>query len=591
MKKTTAILLLFSTAAFLSIYVGCNSKKSGGEVLAIRSSRLPTNVFQSCTLPQDSFNTWFAGGKAVENGLVMPANSVTFGHNNNCDFYKWSWQMFAWITSPLTNNKYGSGNTVLESQVFYTVSPANAAGNRVLIPHTPGSPLRVTSSIPQLGPHKLPTIMDKQGHLFEVEKPATTIKPMLLSGTQRTTISQVEVDAAGKAVFKDQAGKVIVNPKAMILTKGNTANIVQEFKATNGRSVFVGANGPIETEEGQAGGGHGLMAQNGSLVYYITMVNDVFAYYLSGAKNGLLSDSLQFPITAAARDSICAVAKANGNKTLPDSNALAMEFKTSWIEASKVPDPQNYITIDAVIPTYSKTDTLWTPTDSATVKLVLVGVHVVGSTAGHPEMVWATFEHNQNAPNATYQYLNGDSVLVNQPADSSGKFTFSSNPLDPSPNQSHFIANDNTLIAESPFTISPSNSQMSFPWGSEPNVSPNKEDGSSAASNSEVLSINNSILGMLVGNDIRKNYVMIGATWTSGGNPPTGTSYSTNPGDPGAAIGTSLLANITMETYKQSNQNSCFTCHRSFTTPDLYPANLSHVYGGIIPLFSVSANK
>lgn len=588
MKKTTAIVLLLSTAALLSLYVGCGTKKSNGEVLSTRSPRLPSDVLPSCTISHADFNSWFASGTASENGLVMPANSVTFVHNNNCDFYKWSWQMFSWITSPVSGNKYSPGNTVMESPVFYTVSPANADGDRTLIPHTPGTALRVTSSIPQLGPHRLPTIMDKKGHLFEVEKPAANIKPMLLMGNQKTTIGQVEMDASGKPVFKDQAGKVIANPKALLANKGD---FVQEFKATNGKSVFVGANGPIESEEGQAGGGHGLMAQNGSLVYYITMVNDVFAYYRSGVVNDLLSDSLQFPITAAARDSICAVARANGNKTLPDSNALAMEFKTSWVEASKLPDPQNYITIDAVIPVYNKTDTLWTPTDSATVKLALIGVHVVGSMNEHAEMVWATFEHNQNGPNAAYQYLNADSVLVNQPADSGGKWTLSSNALDTAPNQAHFVATGNTLEAEPPFTINPSNSQMSFPFGSAPNVSPNKEDGSSAASNSEVISINNTVLGLLVGNDIRKNYMLIGATWTSGGVAPTGNSYSTNPTDPGAAIGTSLLANLTMETYKQSNQNSCFSCHRSFTTPDLYPANLSHVYGNIIPLFGPAAVK
>lgn len=586
MKKATTIVFLLAAASLLSIYFGCQTqpKKTDGTVLSVAnsSSRLAQDAFKSCTISQGDFNSWFAGGKATENGIVVPANSVTFGHNNNCDFYKWSWQMFAWMTSPLPDKK-----TVMESQVFYTVSPADTLGVRTLIPHTPGKPLQVTSSITQFGPHNLPTVMDKQGHIFEVEKPVPNVKPMLLRGTQKIMISRVETDASGKHIFKDLAGQIIENPKAVLVNKGN---FVQEFKDTKGKSVFVGANGPIESEEGQAGGSHGLMAQNGSLVYYITMVNDVFAFYLSGAKNGNISGA-QFPTTAAQRDSICAIARANGNVSLPDSNALAMEIKTSWVEASSLPDPQNYITIEAVIPSYTKTDSLWTPTNnSQTVKLAMLGMHVVGSVAGHPEMVWATFEEKNNAPNAAYQYLNSDSVVVTVPQDSTGKWTLSSNALDPNPNQAHFKAAVNTLIAENGFTISASNSQMSFPWGSAPNVSPNREDGSSAASNSEVISINNSVLGWLVGNDIRKNYLLIGATWTSGGAPPSGTSYSTNPTDPGAAIGTSLLANITMETYKQSNQNSCFTCHsNSPGVPTLSPGIISHVYTGITPLFPASA--
>src|SRR4026207_2120286 len=102
MKKLTAILLLLSTTALLSIYVGCGTNKSEkpqGEVSAILA-RLPNNVLQSCTVSPADFNSWFSSGKATENGLVVPANSVTFGHNNNCDFYRWSWQMFSWITSP-----------------------------------------------------------------------------------------------------------------------------------------------------------------------------------------------------------------------------------------------------------------------------------------------------------------------------------------------------------------------------------------------------------------------------------------------------------------------------------------------------------
>jgi len=579
MKKATSIVFLIAVSGFLFIYFGCQTqpKKTDGTVLSVAnpSSRLPQDVFKSCTISQGDFNSWFASGKASENGNVLPANSVTFGHNNNCDFYKWSWQMFAWMTSPQADKK-----TVMESQVFYTVTP-DSAGIRTLLPHTPGKSLQVTSSITQFGPHNLPTVMDKQGHIFEIEKPTPNIKPMLLKGNQRTMISQVEISPAGKPVFKDPAGQIIENPKAVLVNKGN---FVQEFKATNGKAVFVGANGPIESEEGQASGNSGLMAQNGSLVYYITMVNDVFAFYLSGAKNGKISGA-QFPTTAAQRDSICAIARANGNTVLPDSNALAIEIKTSWVEASSLPDPQNYITINAVIPSYNKTDSLWTPTTNPrTVKLAMLGMHVVGSVAGHPEMVWATFEEKNNAPNAAYQYLNSDSMVVNVPRDSTGKWTLSSNALDPKPNQAHFTASGNTLIAVKGSTISASNSQMSFPWGSAPNVSPNKQDGSSAASNSEVISINNTVLGMLVGNDIRKKYLLVGATWTSGGAPPTGNSYSTNPTDPGAAIGTSLLANVTMETYKQSNKNSCFTCHRSFTTPNLLPGNLSHVYTDLQPL-------
>src|SRR5262249_55538139 len=65
----------------------------------------------------------------------------------------------------------------------------------------------------------------------------------------------------------------------------NPKLIAQRF-TINGRSIFLNVNGGvIDTEEGQAD--HGvLLAQNGSLIYYVTMVNDVMAYFLTGTKNG-----------------------------------------------------------------------------------------------------------------------------------------------------------------------------------------------------------------------------------------------------------------------------------------------------------------
>jgi len=596
MKKTTVILLLLSSTVLVSIYVGCgtNNDTPQGNVSAVLTSRLPNNVLKSCTLSQSQFNSWFASGTPSENGLVVPANSVLFPHNNNCDFYQWSWQMFSWMTSPVSGNTYTGGNTVMESKVFYTVSPPlDKAGHRTLIPHQPGTPLRVSSSIPQLGPNRLPLIRDKEGNLIEVEQNATGVKPVLLKGNQKVTVNSVDIDAAGKPVFKDATGKIIENPKAEITHKADPDDIVEEFKTSSGQSVFINSEGKIvETEVGQAGGGNALMAQNGSLVYYITMVNDVFAWYLTGAKNGLLADSLQFPITAQARDSVCAVARANG-ATLPDSNALAMEIKTSWIEASKLPDPQNYITINAIVPAYKNSgDTLWIPSGEKTEKLALLGVHVVGSVAGHPEMIWATFEHNRNTPNDAYQYLNSDSTLVTQPADTGGNWTLSAKAPVSNPNVKYFKASStgDTLKAYPGQTISPSSSSLVFTWGTQENVSPNAQDGSSAASNSEILSINNALLGLLVGNDVRKHYMLIGATWTFGGAAPNGKSYSYDPTHAsGDAIGTSLLANSTMETYFQRDSTSCFYCHSNNNS--LTPPNLSHVYSGIKPLTTSVANK
>jgi hypothetical protein len=143
-----------------------------------------------------------------------------------------------------------------------------------------------------------------------------------------------------------------------------------------------------------------------------------------------------------------------------------------------------------------------------------------------------------------------------------------------------------TIRAKPNETISPSNTLQTLPWGSAMGSVTNPEDKSSAASNSEIISINNTIHQLLVGNDIRKNYILIGATWTDGGAAPTGISYGSDT-TAGVSIGTNVLANSTMETYFQSPKNSCFTCHSSSpTNPLLFPDTLSHIYSRLQPLIA-----
>lgn len=584
MKNSFKIIL--GVSLFLAAVWACNTHHAS---VITGQNTLPQNVLVSCTVPADTFNHWFVKGTASENGAVNPANSVTFPHQNNCDFYQWSENMFLWATSP-DSGQYGGGKSVLESPVFYNVSPEDANGQRTLTPHGPG-PLRLFSHITQNGSGRLPVIISKTGKLFEVEmaKPKANALAQVRNAAGNTVeVANVKIGAGGTATFFDKTGKPIPGPKALLRLKGRPKNTVEEFMADK-KPVFLDAEGrQVQTEAGQATGDV-LMAQNGSLVYYLTLVNDVYAYFLTAVHAHYMSGN-EFPTTAADRDSICTFARKYYHKALPDSNALAMELKTSWVEASKLADPQDYFTINAIIPTYDTTNNLkWVPKGEKTVKMALVGMHVVGSAAGHPEMIWATFEHQGITPNAAYTYVDVNNKVDTVKQDSGSGFMFSSNAGDPSPNVSHMTNEDSvtqvisdTIFAKPGHTISPSNTLMANPWGSAMDSTTNAEDKSSAASNSEVIAINNTIIGDLKGNDVRKQYLLIGATWTSGGAPPTGISYGSDT-TAGVSIGTSVLANSTMETYIQLTSTSCFTCH-SGSTPSLAPGDLSHIFGGLQPL-------
>ena len=238
--------------------------------------KLPQDVLASCTITPDTFKTWFANGNITENGAVTPANSVTFPHSNNCDFYQWSERMFLWITSPI------NGKPVLNSPLFYTVSP-DSAGKRTLIPNSEGGLLEMSGHITKLGPNRLPVIKDKTGKLFEVEAPAsgTHLQEVVKDGTGKLVeVDHIKPDAKGAMLFIDKTGKTIANPHAVIEHQFSQKRIVHRFRAGH-QFVFLDAEGhQIESEEGQATGDV-LMSQNHSLVYYLLQVNDVYAYYMS----------------------------------------------------------------------------------------------------------------------------------------------------------------------------------------------------------------------------------------------------------------------------------------------------------------------
>ncbi len=556
---------------------------------------VPADAQSTCTVTAPVFASWFQSGTVTLNGVVNPANSVTFPNVPNCSFYQWSKQMFLWLASPAPATYGGGGGRIFDSPTFFDVSPPDSNGVRTFIPHTPGVLRNFGLRAAQVGPHGLPLVATRSGRLVEVERPqvAPSGKPLIrnrvgnLVEIERATVSN------GKAVFLDPVGKTIqpllapsVKPLAAAAVKNqlSTLTTVQRF-IIGGKPIFIDPFGNvIDVEEGQAGGGDVLQAQttaNGSLVYYAMIVNDVYAYFLTGTKDGGITPTpTQFPTTAADLAKIVAFASAHG-KTFPDGNALAIEVKSAWVEATGLPNLSSYITMQATIPTFTKTPNLWTPSGQKNALLALVGIHVVGSTAGHPEMIWATFEHFGNTPIATYQYNatagpNPKTVTQN----TAGTWLFAANGAAAPFNVAHMNQASGTTIASiSPNTISPSNTIRWKAFGGASNVSPNPLDPTTAASNTEIISIHNSIHSMLPAADVRNNYVMTGSTWTIGGAAPTN----------GNQVGTSMLSNTTMETYQQgqgttnASGSNCFSCHTSNTT------GVSHVFGGattgLKPLF------
>jgi hypothetical protein len=83
-----------------------------------------------CPVSSSTFNTWFkpippaTTGVVTLNGVVNPANSVSFPNIPNCSFYQWAMQDFLWLTSPAPPEYGGGGGLIIDSPTFYDVTPA-----------------------------------------------------------------------------------------------------------------------------------------------------------------------------------------------------------------------------------------------------------------------------------------------------------------------------------------------------------------------------------------------------------------------------------------------------------------------------------
>lgn len=564
----------------LKTKLGIASLATAAGLVALSSAHaqlVPTDSQPVCAIAPATFAGMFESGSVTLNGVVKPADS-TLVLTPNCPFFSWSHQMFLWLTSPAPQRYGGGGGTIMFSPSFYTVTPEDSSGRRTFLANQAGRPVNMLLRATELGPHGLPALVSKSGHVIEVARPnpAKPVQPIVrLQSGALMRVTDVSRDANGALRFVGPSGATL-QPRRLVLptiarpvaklesgrllpmvssAALDRAILARKF-IVRGIPVFIDANNNvIDVEPGQADGGV-LLSQNGSLIYYITVVNDVYAYHrtMHGAPVVPVNTSITFPTTAADANAVTAFAAAHGH-TIVDPNALAIESKSSWIEATSVPNPADYISVDATIPTFDKSNpNKWVPNGQKVIKLVMVGIHVVGSTNGHGEMVWGSFEHMTNAPNAAYSYASTTGVktvpqnTVGQwlftPSGSAGPF----NPMNASSQGGNIVG---TPVSSSPLL-------RAFPWGSS---------GLNTGLNTQVISGNASVIAQLIPGDVRARYFQLGSTWTIGGAAPNGSNQ----------VGTNQLANATIESFAQGT--NCFSCHTNNTVA------VSHVYREAKPLF------
>ncbi|HEU4558103.1 MAG TPA: hypothetical protein VFS20_09645 [Longimicrobium sp.] len=295
----------------------------------------------------------------------------------------------------------------------------------------------------------------------------------------------------------------------------------------------------------QAGDNGVLIDQAGQPVFYSIVIDSV--WYNFARSNGFNTDSG----FRAAPDTL----------NFPTSGIGALEVKTAW-RVAVVGDSTHianassrFFTTQALIPTVTiVNDTFITDTTKMRpATLALVGMHVVGTVPGHPEFIWATFEQVDNAPlcSATPQGATNDST--------GGAWSLYT------PNLQCTTGTCNVKSAQTSFAPTPVCRVAAY--GDTSTSSPNAQN---------IQSLNASVQSQLASNSILRNYRLIGGQWTFPGGLPVTFGDSTN------IRGSSLLANLTMESFLQPSASgggaTCFNCHNGGNARNPKKIEVSHVW-------------
>ena len=272
-----------------------------------------------------------------------------------------------------------------------------------------------------------------------------------------------------------------------------------------------------------------LVDQKGQFIYYSSYLDKDYwnfivtqqLYKLANLQN--VPPTTNFPINSLEVKASWRVAALLDKKGKPTQTFIPDAGKRFYTTTAKISPVrlQNGKLVEDKMPSHQI---------SATV--ALVGLHVVGIVKGHPEFIWGTFEHLDNAPDFSAVPAGATNPQTNAPWSfyKAGTAAAFCNQFDSA----------NPLVPVSVVRVTP------WGGGSEPN---------------QINQINIQSLDASVQQALRKirpvwaNYEEAGATWTGG-------TIPLNNGAPANLLrGSVALANTSMETFQQDA--SCFSCHNS----------------------------
>jgi hypothetical protein len=334
--------------------------------------------------------------------------------------------------------------------------------------------------------------------------------------------------------------------------------------AKSGDPLPVLTDGVMQASQSGPGFGAVVADQNRNPVFYTIHVNEAFAQFVQA--NGLdeIERLLADPASIAQTDPDKAPVPAE-----LEFRPGVMEFKSAWmIIEGPLSAYSSYIVISAKVP-YLKNNGSSVVIDNSRpfreVNVALLGLHVVGIIDGHPEFIWATFEHADESGNRDVA-----------PAASANPTL--SNPMPPIENADKtyplFHANTPPEKANDA-TAQQIGSDQKFPSATSiyrvfPGSSSERDKDAKTFEDPAVLTLNEHMTALFEARDpqhkdLRRNYRLVGAVWMNEprkDNFTAGISFADN--DP-KLKGENRLSNMAIESFTQDPAQGgaphCFSCH------------------------------
>ncbi len=350
------------------------------------------------------------------------------------------------------------------------------------------------------------------------------------------------------------------------------SKIIQVTSSMELVSQQTGAN-VVLTDIEQAGFADGILKTNPAYnpesnteytVHYSIHTSDIMMKAANEFKAGLASNKIP----------------ADNFETFPVGS---LELKVSWVDVNAIPSNKraNYFTTTGAV--INSDGTTYTNTTVA-----LLGMHVVGVVENHPEFIWATFEHNDIAPNYDW--------VANEANTTTEKLLFSKGSTTGIDGIT-YTKGVGPKLADKAFDLF----QFGVPVGTD--GKPLTTSQSEPKNFNHIKEINKSVANNL--KDVWVNYFYNGSIWldTDEMTPQQQAALivklakenKTGSAVVGAhARGSLNNSNVTMETFTQTFQSdiseidvanlaNCFSCHSGSSYSSNYsPIYLSHIFDSYI---------